>query len=107
MDLGLAGKKALVTGGTRGIGRSIAEELANEDCHVGICARDESTVQTAVTALASKGITVTGSAVDVGDGQVLKAWVEAVANDLDGLDLVVDGGFSVAGIQWKEDQLRS
>lgn len=98
MDLGLAGKKALVTGGTRGIGRAIVELLASEGCHVGLCARDEMAVQTTVTELAAKGVRATGRAVDVGDGPALKTWVEAVAGELDGLDIVVANvsGFGVA-----------
>ncbi len=97
MDLGLSGKKALVTGGTRGIGRAIVELLANEGCHVGLCARDETAVQATVTELAAKGVRATGKAVDVGDGPGLKAWVKAVGRELDGLDIVVANvsGFGV------------
>ena len=44
MDLGLKARKAIVTGATRGIGRAIAETLADEGCDVGICARDADAV---------------------------------------------------------------
>jgi 3-oxoacyl-[acyl-carrier protein] reductase len=89
MDLGLAGKKAIVTGGTRGIGRAIVETLVSEGCHVGLCARDELAVRDTVAVLAAQRVTVTGRAVDVSHAEALKAWVEAVANEFGGLDIVV------------------
>ena len=58
MDLGLRGKKAIVTGATRGIGRAIVEMLAAEGCDVGFCARNEDEVQEATTALRLKGVNV-------------------------------------------------
>ncbi len=64
-----------MTGGTRGIGRALAEEFANEGCHVGICARDAAAVAGTLKALTTKGIGVTGRAVDVGNAEALKAWV--------------------------------
>ena len=55
MDLQLTGKKALVTGSTRGIGLAIAERLASEGADVAICARSGDAVEDAVKALESKG----------------------------------------------------
>jgi 3-oxoacyl-[acyl-carrier protein] reductase len=89
MNLGLRGLKALVTGGTKGIGRAIADTLAAEGCNVAICARNAREVDGAVAALAAAGVKATGAAVDVSDGLMLKAWVSEAAARLNGLDIVV------------------
>ncbi len=89
MDLKLKGQKALITGGTKGIGRAIADMLAGEGCNVAICARNEGEVAAAVEALQAKGVTAFGQSVDVGDGDALKAWVAASAEALGGIDCLV------------------
>ena len=89
MDLGLAGKRALVTGGTRGIGQAIAAVLADEGCAVGLCARNAAEVAGAVEALRAKGAAADGAALDVADGPALRAWVDAMAAALGGVDIVV------------------
>lgn len=89
MDLGLEGRKAIVTGGSRGIGRHTAELLADEGCDVGICARDEREVEAAVARLEAKGVRAFGRALDVADGKALGAWVRDAATALGGLDIVV------------------
>lgn len=90
MDLQLKGLKAIVTGGTRGIGLAIARTLAQEGADVAICARDEAAAEETALALAKLGgARASGAAVDVADGGALRAWVERVAKDWDGLDIVV------------------
>jgi len=89
MDLGLKGKKALVTGGTRGIGRAIAECLTAEGADVAICARNADQVNEAVEALGKKGTKVIGSAVDVFKSDELTNWVTSSGNDLGGIDILV------------------
>ncbi len=89
MDLGLKGMKALITGATKGIGRSVAEHFAAEGADVAICARNDSEVAATVAALAVSGVRATGRGVDVADGAALGAWVRDVAAEFGGLDIIV------------------
>jgi 3-oxoacyl-[acyl-carrier protein] reductase len=89
MDLGLKGLRALVTGGSKGIGRRCADILATEGAHVSICARNGAEVEETVTALRAQGVTAFGQAVDVADKGALEAWVAASAKALGGIDIVV------------------
>jgi NAD(P)-dependent dehydrogenase (short-subunit alcohol dehydrogenase family) len=89
MDLGLRGRRALVTGGSRGIGRAIVEALAAEGVDVALCARGQAGVQQAVAAARAKGVQAFGQALDVRDGAAFTAWFSAAAAQLGGLDLVV------------------
>ncbi len=88
MDLGLRGKKALVTGSTKGLGRSIVETLLAEGASVAICARNADEVKVAVSELSRAG-TVTGAAVDAADLGSLTTWIDQSAHDLGGIDIYV------------------
>ncbi len=96
MDLGLKGKKAIVTGGTRGIGRAIAETLAKEGCDVAICARNQDQVDEAVAALSKLGVKATGGVADIADGEGLKKWIAGTAQAMGGLDILVANASALA-----------
>ncbi|SKA10354.1 NAD(P)-dependent dehydrogenase, short-chain alcohol dehydrogenase family [Enhydrobacter aerosaccus] len=89
MDLGLKGKKVAVTGGSKGIGRAIAEGFGDEGAAVSVCARNTSEVAAAVAALTAKGVKAFGQALDVADPAALKAWIVASAAEFNGLDVLV------------------
>jgi 3-oxoacyl-[acyl-carrier protein] reductase len=89
MDLQLKGKTAIVTGATRGIGRAIADLLAEEGVNVAICARKADQVKDAVKALSAKGVKAFGRAVDIADGAALKAFVAEAGETLGGTDILV------------------
>ncbi|MFC5069489.1 SDR family NAD(P)-dependent oxidoreductase [Flaviflagellibacter deserti] len=89
MDLGLKGLKALVTGGTKGIGLKIAETLAAEGADVAICSRNAEEAKDVAAKLSASGVTAVGSQVDVSDGAALTRWVADSAEALGGIDIVV------------------
>jgi NAD(P)-dependent dehydrogenase (short-subunit alcohol dehydrogenase family) len=95
VDLGLTGLRALVTGGTRGIGRAVVETFLDEGAAVAFCARDAAAVKTTESELAPRG-TVVGSALDVGDPDALAAWVQQAAERLGGIDVVVSNVSALA-----------
>src|SRR5690348_4258293 len=96
MDLQLKGKNAIILGGTRGIGRAIADTLADEGANVAICARNADQVKDAVAALKDKGVRATGAVVDIMDGAALKTWVAKAGDELGGIDILVSNAGAMA-----------
>jgi len=89
MDLGLDGRTALVTGGTKGIGRACVDALVAEGMHVAFCARTGTDVESTAKELSAAGHTVHGSVVDVADPDALAGWAAGEAEQFGGIDVVV------------------
>ena len=90
MDLGLAGRRALVTGGSKGIGLAIARELVGEGAHVAICSRSEEEVETAAAGLRHGGTTIHAQRADVTDPDDVRDFVGRSAETLGGIDFLVN-----------------
>jgi 3-oxoacyl-[acyl-carrier protein] reductase len=104
MDLGLTGKRALVTGSSRGIGRSVAQRLVAEGASVAICSRTAETVEATAADLRAAGGTVYARAVDVTDEADLKKFVDEAAAEFGGLDIIVSNvsaGSLKGADQWR------
>jgi len=98
MDLGLARARAIVTGGSRGLGLAIADRLAAEGADVGLLARGAEQLAAAAGQVGRHGTRVVTRTVDVTDPEALDAAVQEVAGELGGLDRVVaNAGGTVGG----------
>lgn len=100
MDLGLAGRRAVITGASRGIGRSVAHRLVAEGASVAICARQPDGVAARVEALqteAAPGAVVWGTALDASDHDALRAWVREAGERLGGIDVVISNASALGG----------
>ena len=101
MDLGLRGKSAVVTGGSKGIGRAIALCFAAEGANVAICARSEDSLSETARELAKKDVRVYASKCDVADIAELDSFLEAAQRELKGIDVLVN---NVAAYQFDDDE---
>ncbi|HXZ85137.1 MAG TPA: SDR family oxidoreductase [Myxococcota bacterium] len=97
MDLGLRGRRAVVTGASRGIGRCIAETLAAEGASLAICARGAPGIDAAKKQLERAGVKVFAKSVDVANGDSLRAFIGEAAETLGGLDILVSNVTASAG----------
>lgn len=95
MDLGLTGKRVLVTGATRGIGRATAELFVKEGARVAFTARSADGVAQAQGALGDRA---SGSVVDSADPDAVTAWVARAAEQLGGIDAVVSNVSASGGV---------
>ena len=96
MDLQLTGRRALVTGGTRGIGRAVVQTLLQEGASVAFCARDAAEVDHTTTALRGAGVVIEGTVLDVAHADGVRDWVAASAANLGGIDIVVSNVSALA-----------
>jgi NAD(P)-dependent dehydrogenase (short-subunit alcohol dehydrogenase family) len=98
VDLQLSGKKAIVTGASRGIGRAIARQLALDGCDIAICARTEEPLKDAAPALAKEsGRKVVPVVCDTQNAEPIKRFVNTAALELGGIHIVINNAARVGG----------
>lgn len=92
MDLELAGKRALITGASKGIGRGVAEALAREGCHLHLAARTEADLERAQTELSTThGVEVVIHPADLSQSKACRALAKAT----DGIDILVNNAGAI------------
>lgn len=90
MDLQLTGRRAIVTGGSKGLGRAIASELLAEGAVVAICSRNQSELEATATQLREQGGTVMAEVADVTQPDQVERFISHSVAELGGLDILVN-----------------
>jgi 3-oxoacyl-[acyl-carrier protein] reductase len=90
MNLGLNGKVALITGASRGLGRAIAQALADEGARISLCARGAAALHQAQHEFEAAGHQVFAEAVDVTDAALAQRWVEHTRERFGAIDILVN-----------------
>ncbi|ERK06176.1 3-oxoacyl-[acyl-carrier protein] reductase [Pantoea sp. AS-PWVM4] len=94
MDLGLKNARVMLSGGTRGIGRAIAEAFLSEGASVAFCARKSEEIDAAQAAMGNRAF---GYKVDVTESDQVRAWAEDAAEKMGGIDIVIPNVSALAG----------
>ncbi len=94
--VGLAGRRVLVAGGSRGIGLAIADAFARGGAAVSICARKSDALESTVVQLEAHGHAVHSARCDLSDAAQLDAWVLSAADALGGIDVLVNNASSLS-----------
>src|SRR5436305_645889 len=97
VDLQLDGRRALVTGGSRGLGFAIASELGAEGVRIALLARDADAVEAAAAELLALGYDAMGVVADTNRGEQVEAAVATVAERFGGIDILVNGAAKAGG----------
>ena len=100
MDLGIQGRVALVTGGSRGLGRQAALSLAGEGVNVAVCGRTKETVDRTVAEIESTGVSAAGIVADVSDTSMAEPLHRQVVERLGPIDILVN---NVGGSRSRSD----
>ena len=101
MELNLKGKRVLVTGGTRGIGRAIVDSFVREGSIVGFCARTESHVRAVEEQYSSSECMLSGSVLDISSFGEVKRWVDGFVSDFGWLDILISN-VSAQSFDWRD-----
>ena len=109
MNLGLTGKVAMISGGSRGIGRAVAAGLAAEGCRLSLCARGSGGLDEAVRELRGQGAEAAASAVDVTDEDQARRWLDETRSRFGDVDILVNnvggsrpgGDLTASGDDWR------
>lgn len=109
MDLGLSGKVAMITGGSRGIGRAIASGLAAEGCRLSLCARGRTDLDETARELRARDADVLASALDITDEAAARRWLDETRGRFGAVDVLVNnvggsrpgGNLSASADDWR------
>lgn len=106
MDLGLRGKRAIITGATKGIGRKILEQFVAEGCTVAICSRSIEDVEATIENCSTRKTEVIGDVCDISDKEEYVAWVDKMVEQMEGVDIFIPnvsagGGMDSERNWWK------